>query len=59
MIREYLADPPAIIRMAGAVTWGELAEKYASRVNDELFAPNDLIVSRWVRDYVRKNFTPP
>lgn len=59
MIRGYLADPPAIIKMAGAVTWGELAEKYASRVNDELFAPNDLIVSRWVRDYVRENFTPP
>lgn len=59
MVGEYLADPPAIIKFAGAVTWGELAEKYASRVNDELFAPNDLIVSRWLRDYARKNFTPP
>jgi MoaA/NifB/PqqE/SkfB family radical SAM enzyme len=58
MVAEYLADPPAITKSAGAVTWGELAEKYASRVNDELFAPHDLIVSRWVRDYVRKNFPP-
>jgi len=59
MIGEYVAEPPAIIKMAAAVTWGELAEKYASRVNDELYVPNDLIVSKWVRDYVRKNFTPP
>ncbi len=36
----------------------ELAEEYSSRVNDELFAPNDLIVSRWLRDYVRKKFEP-
>lgn len=59
MIGEYFPDPPAIIKMAGAVTWGELAEKYASRVNDELFAPNDLIVSRWVRDFVKENFPAP
>jgi hypothetical protein len=59
MLEGYRAEPPAIIKTAGAVTWGELAEKYASPVNDELFAPHDLIVSRWVRDYVRKNFTPP
>jgi MoaA/NifB/PqqE/SkfB family radical SAM enzyme len=56
MIGEYVAQPPAIIKTAGAVTWGELAEKYASRVNDELYVPDDLIVSKWVRDYVRDRY---
>lgn len=43
----YRNNPPPGIQLLNTVTWGELAEQYGDRTNDEIYYLNDLPENKW------------
>lgn len=47
LLEAYRQRLPRSIRLLDEVTWGELAEKYGDRTNDEIYHLNDLPENKW------------
>ncbi len=52
MLEAYLEKPPRSIRLLNEITWGELAERYGDRANDEIYWLDDLPAHKWAAAYL-------
>lgn len=52
LIERYHADPPRGIALLHQITWGELAERYGSQENDEIYFLYDLPSNKWAAQYL-------
>jgi len=57
LLEAYLEARPQGIRLLEQVTWGELAEQYGDRANDEIYWLNDLPTHKWAATYLRERLT--
>jgi MoaA/NifB/PqqE/SkfB family radical SAM enzyme len=54
LLEAYLEARPRGIKLLEEVTWGELAERYGDRDNDEIYWLNDLPMHKWAAAYLRE-----
>ncbi len=54
LVARYVQAPPRALRILKDVTWGELARAYGDDANDELFAVEDLVISKWGSAFLRE-----
>ena len=52
LVESYQQSPPRSIQLLDGITWGELAEKYGDRTNDEIYHLNDLPENKWATAYL-------
>ena len=52
LLEAYVREPPRAIRWLREITWGELAERYGDRTNDEIYHLDDLPLSKWAAAYL-------
>jgi MoaA/NifB/PqqE/SkfB family radical SAM enzyme len=57
LLEAYMQSPPPGIAVLEQVTWGELAERYGDRANDEVYWLNDLPTHKWAAAYLRDRMT--
>lgn len=57
LLEAYQQKPPRGIEVLEQVTWGELAERYGDRDNDEIYWLNDLPMHKWAAAYLRERLT--
>lgn len=53
---KYLNDPPEPVRLLEQITWGELAERYGRKDNDEVFFHSSLPGRKWPAEYLREYY---
>lgn len=53
---KYLNEPPEPVRLLEQITWGELAEKFGDKENDEVFFLSSLPGRRWPAMYLREYY---
>ena len=47
LLEAYQRRPPRVLQVLTDVTWGELAERYGDRENDEIYYLTDLPLHKW------------
>lgn len=52
----YLNEPPEPVRLLNQVTWGELAEKFGNKENDEIFHYTSLTGHKWLEEHLRVHY---
>jgi len=52
LLESYQRSPPRVIQLLSEITWGELAERYGDRTNDEIYHLTDLPLHKWTAAYL-------
>lgn len=55
LLAAYQQRPPRGIGLLREITWGELAERYGDRANNEMYWLDDLPSHKWAAAYLREN----
>jgi MoaA/NifB/PqqE/SkfB family radical SAM enzyme len=56
LLESYRRARPRALRLLDQVTWGELAQRYGDRENDELYHLSDLPENKWAAVYLLEEF---
>ena len=56
ILEKYCLDRPRILELLDRITWGELAERYGDRSNEEIYYLSDLPEHKWSSAYLIQEY---
>ncbi len=54
LVESYVEERPRVMQLLDGISWGELAERYGDRENDEIYYLGDLPSNKWAAAYLRE-----